>query len=103
MSNNEEVKSKVEVKRIRESNMHRAAQQLVDTYNASNGWALVRVVPLGINAEFILERSVKQATKPKTKVEAKDEEAEKDVVEVEQDEKKPTPTKTKTATKTNAK
>lgn len=42
-------------------NLTSVIQQLVETYNKSNGWAINRVVASPISPSVYLERSVKQA------------------------------------------
>ena len=55
-----EVNSKVEKKRLRGRNSHETINQIVETFNSSNGWALKRVNMIGMNVEVYLERSADQ-------------------------------------------
>jgi hypothetical protein len=63
--------SKVEKKHIRGRNLHTVIQEIVNEYNSSNGWALVRVTPTLLNIEVHLERSVNQGTGESELVETK--------------------------------
>lgn len=62
--NNKEVNqtSKVEVKRIRSRNTYDSINQIIETFNSSNGWALKKVSMLGMNIDIVVERSVDQAS-----------------------------------------
>lgn len=53
-------KGKVEQRRVRGRNTHDVANQLVENFNSSNGWKLVRVVTNLLTFEAIVERSVDQ-------------------------------------------
>lgn len=63
-------KSLVETKRIRDKNVYGVINQIVEEYNASNGWKLVKAVPFGINLEVYVERSAKQGESNEKKVQA---------------------------------
>ena len=86
MSDNTENKGKLEQFHLRGRNYDAVVRQLVEKYNASEGWAVVRVVPSILSIDVYLERNaeqggskatVKAAAKPATtkavepKVEAK--------------------------------
>ena len=59
----ESKESKDEVKRIRSRNSYDTINQIMETYNKSNGWALKKVNMIGMNIDVVVERSVEQATK----------------------------------------
>lgn len=52
--------SKVEVKRIRSRNSYDTINQIIETFNSSNGWALKKVNMIGMNIDAVVERSVDQ-------------------------------------------
>lgn len=54
---NSKAESKVEQKRLRGRNSHEVINQIVESFNASEGWALKRVNMIGMNVEVYLERS----------------------------------------------
>lgn len=103
MSDNTENKGKLEQFHLRGRNYDAVVRQLVEKYNASEGWAVVRVVPSILSLDVYLERNaeqggVKAATKPAepkvdTNVSAK--------VDVEVVDEKEKPTVTKKAATTN--
>lgn len=80
-----ETKVPVEQKRIRGKNSFDVLSQIVNEFNSSNGWALVKVVPSILNIEVYLERSslqsneevevtegkTKEVVKPKTTTKSK--------------------------------
>ena len=122
MSNNTENKGKLEQYHLRGRNYDAVVRQLVEKYNASEGWAVVRVVPSILSLDVYLERNAEQggskatakaATKPvATKPdESKDTETKvtpkvtpKDNVEVVDEKEKPTVAKkAATTNKTAAK
>lgn len=55
-------KSMLEQKRLRGRNVFDVVNQVVERYNSSEGWALVKVVPNLTNLEVYLERSTTQNT-----------------------------------------
>ena len=57
---NSKTESKVEKKRLRGRNSHEVINQIVERFNASEGWALKRVNMIGMNIEVHLERSADQ-------------------------------------------
>ena len=57
---NSKTESKVEKKRLRGRNSHEVINQIVERFNASEGWALKRVNMIGMNVEVYLERSADQ-------------------------------------------
>ena len=100
MSDNTENKGKLEQFHLRGRNYDAVVRQLVEKYNASEGWAVVRVVPSILSLDVYLERNAEQgsskaATKPAaTKaVEPKIETKAKVDVEVVAEKEKPTVTK----------
>ena len=115
MSDNTENKSKLEQYHLRGRNYDSVVRQLVEKYNASEGWAVVRVVPSILSLDVYLERNVEQGTgkaetKPATtkatesKVELKVDTSVSPNVEVVDEKEKPTVVKkaattNKTATK----
>lgn len=116
MSDNTENKGKIEQVRVNGRNYDSVVRQLVEKYNASEGWAVVRVVPSILSLDVYLERNAEQgsgkaATKDtELKVESKVDTnvspkvATKANVEVVDEKEKPTVTKkaattNKTATK----
>ena len=113
MSDNTENKGKLEQFHLRGRNYDAVVRQLVEKYNASEGWAVVRVVPSILSLDVYLERNaeqggskatVKAAEKP-TETKAVEPKVETKVdVEVVDEKEKPTVTKkaattNKTATK----
>lgn len=67
MSNNTENKGKLEQYHLRGRNYDAVVRQLVEKYNASEGWAVVRVVPSILSLDVYLERNAEQgkaAAKP---------------------------------------
>ena len=103
MSDNTENKGKLEQFHLRGRNYDAVVRQLVDKYNASEGWAVVRVVPSILSLDVYLERNEVQgkakdttkATEPK--VEAKST----NNVDVEVVDEKEKPTIAKKAATTN--
>ena len=73
MSDNTENKSKLEQYHLRGRNYDAVVRQLVEKYNASEGWAVVRVVPSILSLDVYLERNAEQGTGKATepKVETK--------------------------------
>lgn len=66
--NNKEVSkevSKVEVKRIRSRNSYDTINQIMETYNKSEGWALKKVSMIGMNIDVVVERSIDQKNNTK--------------------------------------
>lgn len=115
MSDNTENKGKLEQFHLRGRNYDAVVRQLVEKYNASEGWAVVRVVPSILSLDVYLERNAEQgsgkaAAKPtaskavEPKVDTNVSPKAKVDVEVVDDKEKPTVTKkaattNKTATK----
>ena len=67
MSDNTENKGKLEQFHLRGRNYDAVVRQLVEKYNASEGWAVVRVVPSILSLDVYLERNAEQgkaAAKP---------------------------------------
>ena len=62
MSDNTENKGKLEQFHLRGRNYDAVVRQLVDKYNASEGWAVVRVVPSILSLDVYLERNVEQGS-----------------------------------------
>ena len=60
MSDNTENKGKLEQFHLRGRNYDAVVRQLVDKYNASEGWAVVRVVPSILSLDVYLERNAEQ-------------------------------------------
>lgn len=60
MSDNTENKGKIEQVRVNGRNYDAVVRQLVDKYNASEGWAVVRVVPSILSLDVYLERNAEQ-------------------------------------------
>ena len=54
---NSKAESKVEVKRIRSRNSYDTINQIMETYNKSEGWALKKVSMIGMNIDVVVERS----------------------------------------------
>lgn len=117
MSDNTENKGKLEQFHLRGRNYDAVVRQLVEKYNASEGWAVVRVVPSILSIDVYLERNAEQGgskatakvaakpTAPKvdTNVSPKDKVSPKVDVEVVDEKEKPTVTKKATANKTATK
>lgn len=112
MSDNTENKGKIEQVRVNGRNYDAVVRQLVEKYNASEGWAVVRVVPSILSLDVYLERNSEQgiskvaakpaATKPaEPKVEPKVETKAKAKVDVEVVDEKEKPTVAKKAATTN--
>ena len=107
MSDNTENKGKLEQYHLRGRNYDSVVRQLVEKFNSSQGWAVVRVVPSILSLDVYLERNAEQDTgkaanktvEPKvdTNVSPKDD------VEVVYEKEKPTVTKKATASKTATK
>ena len=53
--------SQAEQVRVRGRNFDDVVRQLVETYNSSEGWAVVKVVPSVITMDVYLERNEEQA------------------------------------------
>jgi len=62
---NNKAESKVEKKRLRGRNSYEVINQIVESYNKSEGWALKRVNMIGMNVEVYLERSADQNSSSK--------------------------------------
>ena len=60
MSHNTEKKGKIEQLRVNGRNYDAVVRQLVEKYNASEGWAVVRVVPSILSLDVYLERNAEQ-------------------------------------------
>ena len=60
MSDNTENKGKLEQYHLRGRNYDAVVRQLVEKYNASEGWAVVRVVPSILSLDVYLERNSEQ-------------------------------------------
>ena len=60
MSDNTENKGKLEQFHLRGRNYDAVVRQLVEKYNASEGWAVVRVVPSILSLDVYLERNAEQ-------------------------------------------
>ena len=60
MSDNTENKGKIEQVRVNGRNYDDVVRQLVEKYNASEGWAVVRVVPSILSLDVYLERNAEQ-------------------------------------------
>lgn len=58
---NNKAESKVEVKRLRGRNSYDVINQIMESYNKSEGWALKKVNMIGMNIDVVVERSVDQA------------------------------------------
>ena len=111
MSNNTENKGKLEQFHLRGRNYDDVVRQLVEKYNASEGWAVVRVVPSILSLDVYLERNAEQgsgkpvdkttatkATEPKVETKAKV-----DVEVVDEEEKQTVAKKAVTTNKTATK
>ena len=62
MSDNTENKGKLEQYHLRGRNYDSVVRQLVEKYNASEGWAVVRVVPSILSLDVYLERNAEQGS-----------------------------------------
>ena len=62
MSDNTENKGKLEQYHLRGRNYDAVVRQLVEKYNASEGWAVVRVVPSILSLDVYLERNGEQGS-----------------------------------------
>ena len=62
MSDNTENKGKIEQVRVNGRNYDAVVRQLVEKYNASEGWAVVRVVPSILSLDVYLERNAEQGS-----------------------------------------
>ena len=116
MSDNTENKGKLEQYHLRGRNYDSVVRQLVEKFNSSQGWAVVRVVPSILSIDVYLERNAEQgngkatakpaATKPaeskavEPKVETK---AKVDVEVVDEEEKQTVAKKAATTNKTATK
>lgn len=105
MSDNTENKGKLEQYHLRGRNYDSVVRQLVEKYNASEGWAVVRVVPSILSLDVYLERNAAQGNGKAT---AKAVESKVDTnvspkakVDVEVVDEKEKPTVAKKATTTN--
>lgn len=67
----EDKKVKVETKRIRGRNIHDTLTQIIEKYNGSEGWALVKASQMGLGVDVYLERSEKQSEDDKPNKAAK--------------------------------
>lgn len=56
----EDKKVPVQTKRIRARNLHQAFTEVVETFNSSQGWALVKATQMGMGVDVYLERSALQ-------------------------------------------
>ena len=70
MSDNTENKGKLEQYHLRGRNYDAVVRQLVEKYNASEGWAVVRVVPSILSLDVYLERNSEQGSGKATVKEA---------------------------------
>lgn len=70
--NKDLVRPTVEQKRIRGRNIFDVVYQIVNEYNSSNGWALVKISPNLLNLEVIVERSTAQTNVKNEDSETKD-------------------------------
>lgn len=84
----EDKKVKVETKRIRGRNIHDTLTQIIEKYNASEGWALVKASQMGLGVDVYLERSEKQSTKVVSDVKTEEKVTEKDTAPEKQSEDK---------------
>lgn len=66
MSDNTENKGKLEQYHLRGRNYDAVVRQLVEKYNASEGWAVVRVVPSILSLDVYLERNAEQGNRKAT-------------------------------------
>lgn len=108
MSDNTENKGKIEQVRVNGRNYDAVVRQLVEKYNASEGWAVVRVVPSILSLDVYLERNAEQgngkaAAKPTATKVTEPKVSPKVDVEVVDEKEKPTVAKKATTNKTAAK
>ena len=109
MSDNTENKGKLEQFHLRGRNYDAVVRQLVEKYNASAGWAVVRVVPTILSLDVYLERNAEQgngkaAAKPTaTKVTEPKVSPKVDVEVVDEEEKQTVAKKAATTNKTATK
>ena len=94
----------VETYQLRGRNYDAVVRQLVEKYNASEGWAVVRVVPSILSLDVYLERNAEQGTGKAANKTVEPKVATKANEEVVDEKEKPTVTKkaattNKTATK----
>lgn len=69
---NSKAESKVEVKRLRGRNSYDVINQIMESFNSSQGWALKKVSMLGMNIDVVVERSADQAPKAEKTPDAKE-------------------------------
>ena len=104
MSDNTENKGNLEQFHLRGRNYDDVVRQLVEKYNASEGWAVVRVVPFILSLDVYLERNAEQGSSKATESKAVEPKvAPKANEEVVDEEDKPTVTKKAAASKTATK
>ena len=109
MSDNTENKGKLEQYHLRGRNYDAVVRQLVEKYNASEGWAVVRVVPSILSIDVYLERNAEQGGSKATESKAVEPKVDTNVSpkaneEVVDEKEKPTVTKkAATTNKTTAK
>ena len=104
MSDNTENKGKLEQFHLRGRNYDDVVRQLVEKYNASEGWAVVRVVPSILSLDVYLERNAEQGSGKATAKATESKAVEPKVetkVDVEVVDEKEKPTVVKKATTTN--
>ena len=102
MSDNTENKGKLEQYHLRGRNYDAVVRQLVEKYNASEGWAVVRVVPYILSIDVYLERNAEQGGSKATESKAVEPKvATKAEVDVEVVDEKEKQTVTKKAATTN--
>ena len=109
MSDNTENKGKLEQYHLRGRNYDAVVRQLVEKYNASEGWAVVRVVPSILSLDVYLERNAEQGSskaeaktvKPKVEAKVATNVSPKAKVDVEVVDEKEKPTVAKKAATTN--
>lgn len=104
MSDNTENKGKLEQFHLRGRNYDAVVRQLVEKYNASEGWAVVRVVPSILSLDVYLERNAEQGNRKAAEKTTEPKVTPKVDVEVVDEKEKPTVAKkaattNKTATK----
>ena len=108
MSDNTENKGKLEQFHLRGRNYDAVVRQLVEKYNASEGWAVVRVVPSILSIDVYLERNAEQGGGKATESKAVEPKVDTNVspkakVDVEVVDEKEAVTKKATASKTATK
>lgn len=104
MSDNTENKGKLEQFHLRGRNYDSVVRQLVEKYNASEGWAVVRVVPSILSLDVYLERNAEQGKGKASNKPAESKDTEPKVspkVDVEVVDEKEKPTVAKKAATTN--